>query len=244
MSCLLHGLQGQRLWSPCRTSVYSEGRTEVRAHTSSIAAAYLHNSCRLVRKGRAGWSSGKSSRCREGIDWRFTCFDKDVGHVQEELCMPLDCRESWCTYVTRVGAQKLSDISSLVSVQFKLWASRNTTGTEDIIWQQIQKQTVMEGYVFAAFLLADPAFSGCLWLTLGVLFFLLSFLHVVAGSLCTCVWFWPHSDYPHETLWELDRSHECMWPGLFFFSANGGFMLSCWSICLVFAFPLCTSLRS
>lgn len=21
-------------------------------------------------------------------------FDKDVGHVQEELCMPLDCRES------------------------------------------------------------------------------------------------------------------------------------------------------
>lgn len=163
-------------------------------------------------------------------------FEKDVGHVQEELCVPLDCRESWCTYVTRVEARKLSDISSLVSVQFKLWASRNTTGTEDIIWQQIQKQTVMERYVFAAFLLADPAFSGCLWLTLGVLFFLLSFLHVVAGSPCTCVWIWPHSDYPHETLWELDRSHECMWPGLFFFSANGGFMLSCWEYLFGFRF--------
>lgn len=165
-------------------------------------------------------------------------FDKDVGDVQEGLWMPSDWRESWCTYVTRVGAQKLSDISSLVSVQFQLWASRNTTGTEDIIWQQIQKQTVMERYVFAAFLLADPALSGCLWLSLGVLFFLLSFLHVVAGSPCTCVWIWLHSDYPHETMWELDCSHECMWPGLFFFSANDGFMLSCWEYLFGFCFSL------
>lgn len=39
-----------------------------------------------------------------------------------------------------------------------LWLlGRNTAGSEGIIWQQIQKQTVTQRYVLVAFILADPA---------------------------------------------------------------------------------------